>query len=232
MPFTTTRWWRTTKLGVTAIVVSLSLPAVSAAAQAKEDAKPAAQILMDAVTVTRQLPDFHVVGHASAGGINVGFNMSISRHGGGGSLTETGARFDLVTTRHFSYMKAGAASWKALLHSSAGAGVLAGRWLKVKASDAEFASLSQLTFSGKFLNLLLDSPGQLKKLGMSAVDGRSAIVLGNDLGNRYYVAAYRHPYLLEFTSNNPSASETLHVTDFGDAPMPHIPLSALTVPGS
>ena len=88
-----------------------------------------------------------------------------------------------------------------------------------------------MTFSSKFLAMFMAAPGHLSKLGMSAADGRSAIVLANDVGVRYYIAAYGPPYLLEFSTGNALASETLHMTDFGEAPMPSVPIKSLTVPG-
>ena len=192
---------RLTKLSVLALVASLALPAMSATAQAAgqskpagqsldESAKPAAQVLADAVTGMGHLKDFHVAGQAATSGVSVALNLSISKAGGGGSLGELGAKIDLVTTTEFTYMKAGVASWEALTHSDAMAQLLANRWLQVHTSDPQYASFSRLTFSSKFLAMFMAAPGHLSKLGMSAADGRSAIVLANDVGVRYYIAAY------------------------------------------
>ena len=233
---------RLTKLSVLALVASLTLAAMNATAQAPgqskpakqplgESAKPAAQVLADAVTVMGHLRDFHVAGQAATSGVSVALNLSISKEGGGGSLTELGAKIELVTTTEFSYMKAGVASWDALTHSDAMAQLLANRWLQVHTSDPQYASFSRLTFTGKFLALFIAAPGHLSKLGMSAADGRSAIVLANDVGARYFIAAYGPPYLLEFSTGNALASGTLHMTDFGDAPLPSVPVNSLAVPG-
>jgi hypothetical protein len=229
--------FRLTKITALALVASLALPAVSAVAQSTADqhlgesAKPAAQILADAVTAMGHLKDFHVAGQAASNGVNVGLNLSISNNGGGGSLSELGAKINLVTTSTFTYMKAGAASWDALVHNEAMGQELANRWLQVHTSDPQYASFSRLTFSGKFLALFVADPGHLSKLGMAAADGRSAIVVTSDLGSKFYIAAYGPPYLLKFTTVNVLATETLHMTDFGNAPMPTVPVNSLAIPG-
>jgi len=233
---------RLTKFTVLALVASFALPAATAAAQSSsqakpagqyvgEAAKPADQILADAVTAMGHLKDFHVAGQAASDGVTVGLNLSVSNSGGGGSVREFGATINLVTTSEFSYMKAGAASWQALTHDATMAQMLANRWLQVHTSDPQYESFSRLTFSGKFLALFVADPGHLSKVGMGAADGRSAIVITNDLGSKYYVAAYGAPYLLEFSSGNALASETLRMTDFGGAPMPTIPVNSVAIPG-
>ena len=177
------------------------------------------------------LKDFHVAGQAASSGVSVGLNLSISNNGGGGSISEFGAKINLVTTSEFTYMKAGAASWEALIHNDAMAQELANRWLQVHTSQPPYATFSRLTFSGKFLALFVADPGHLSKLGMAAADGRSVVVVANDVGSKYYIAAYGPPYLLEFTTGNALSSETLHMTDFGNAPMPTVPVTSLAIPG-
>lgn len=85
--------------------------------------------------------------------------MSVSKRGGGGTLTEMGATVQLVSTTNFTYIKAGAASWEKLMHNDAGAQLIADRWLKVRTADPLYSGNVRLTFSGKFLTLVTTAPG-------------------------------------------------------------------------
>jgi hypothetical protein len=72
---------------------------------------------------------------------------------------------------------------------------------------------------------------RISKLAAHTWHGRPAIELRDGSGDQIYIAPAGTPYLLGVVSGQTSASGSLQFTDFGDAPMPAIPLKTITLPG-
>lgn len=221
-------------VGAFALTATLALPGATASAQTTELAKPAAQIFTDAVTAMRHVKDFHVQGNVHEGTELISLNLTMSTQGGGGAVTLKGATLEIVVTPKFSYLKADKQSWQILAGGSsegaATAQLLANRWLKVPASNAQFASFAQLTYSTKFLKTITAQSVQFTKSGESTWDGRSAIVLNDSKGTKVYIAAASPHYLLGVAGSDATAAGSLKFTDFGSAPLPGVPTNTLTLP--
>jgi|GEM_PF-2669268 hypothetical protein len=224
--------------GAVALAASLALPAVSAAAQVPEQSKPAAQVFSDALAAMAKVKDFHVSGRIVQANQVIALNISMSKTGGGGSFEYKGATIEIVVNPKYLYLKADAASWRIL----GGAGqigtsvaqLLANKWLKVAATDGQFSSFANLTFSNKFLPAIESNQKwrQLVKDGLTTYGGRSAVVL-TDLQHdgKVYISAPSPHYLLGVVDTNASSQGSLQFTDFGDAPMPATPVNAIAFPG-
>lgn len=220
-----------------AAVASMALPVLSASAQVPEQSKTAAQIFADSLAAMSKVKDFHVSGKFVQGTQDVALNIVMSHTGGGGSMQYEGATIDLVVTAKDMYMKADTASWVKLAGGqSAGkevAALLAGRWLKVPiTSSSEFSSFSSFTFSNKFVGKLTsEAPtAGLHKLGEGKWNGKPAIVLADNKGSHLYIAASGPPYIIGMTGKS-AVSGSMTFNDFGDAPLPAVPVSAVSLPG-
>ena len=224
-------WRLLSRTGALALLASVTLPMVSASAQASEQSKPAAQIFADGVAAMRQAKDFHVAGHVTQGKQVIALNLTMSPNGGGGSVGVLGATIQMVVTSKYVYMKADSKSWTALTHSASVAQLVANRWLKAPVTNSQFASFAQLSFSNKFLNQVASQGSPFSKLGLSSWDGRSAIVLKDAQGSNVYIAAYGAHYVLGVSGATSGAKGSLSFTDFGTAPMPAVPTTAITIPG-
>lgn len=227
---------RPLQLGAIALMAALALPATPGAAQLPEGSKRAAQIFAGSMAAMSKLKDFHVTGNFSEAGQAFSLNIVMSRSGGGGSLKFKGATVELVVTAKYLYMKADAASWERLSGAADGkstAQLLAGRWLKVPVSNPQFSTFTDFTFSNKFVGKLTSlAPGAgLKELGEGKWQGRPAVILGDNKGSHIYIAAHGQPYILGVTGNT-RASGSMTFDDFGDAPLPAVPTSAVSLPGA
>ena len=219
------------KVAALALTATLALPAAMAGAQGPEPAKPAGQLFADSLAAMSHVRDFHVLGRIRERTHFMSLNLTMSGHGGGGNITLHGATIQMVVTRKRVYMKADAASWLALTHQKAVGQLLANRWLKAAASDAQLASFSKLAVSTQFLGYVRTLATRISKLGAHTWHGRPAIELRDGSGDQIYIAPAGTPYLLGVVSGQTSASGSLQFTDFGDAPMPAIPLKTITLPG-
>jgi hypothetical protein len=214
----------------------LAVPAAGAAAQIPEHSKPAPQIFADSLAAMNKLKDFHVSGNFKEGGQAFSLNITMSRTGGGGSIGLKGATLEMVVTPKYLYMKADSASWERLAGGQSGkaiAQLLAGRWMKVPISNAEFSTFSNFTFSNKFvgkLNSLAPTAG-LVKHGVGKWQGRPAIILTDNKGSDIYIAENGPPYILGVTGHT-STTGSMTFNDFGHAPLPAVPTSAVSLPGT
>lgn len=219
------------KLAALALTATLALPAGAAGAQGPEPAKPAGAIFAGSLAAMSHVSDFHVVGRIREGTQFMSLNLTMSGHGGGGNITVHGATIQMVVTRKRVYMKANAASWMALTHQEGVGQLLANRWLRAAASDPQLASFSKLAVSTQFLGYVRTLATRVSELGAHTWHGRPAIELRDGSGDQIYIAAVGTPYLLGVVSGQAPASGSLEFTDFGDAPMPAIPLKTITLPG-
>ncbi|MGH9105243.1 MAG: hypothetical protein ACRDZX_05285 [Acidimicrobiales bacterium] len=218
--------------------VLLAVPLASAAkaplsgAKGTEGTKGAAQILVDARGAMDHLKDFHVLGKANEGTTAVKLNVTMSPHGGGGTIGLPGVTMQIVVASKSVYIKADQKSWLKLTGSKATAQLVANRWIKAARSNPDFADFAKLAVSTSFI-AQLTTGGALSKLpGTSSWQGRKAVVLADGKGGRLYVADTGAPYMLHLQGSHGETSGSMSFSDFGDAPMPSVPTHVITLPSA
>jgi hypothetical protein len=217
-------------------VALLALPLVAATrapANGPEQAKTATQIFADAKNAMITAKNFHVDGSLASSGQSITLNLSMSPTGGGGSIQEPGVVMEIVVANKTVYIKADEASWQKLTGSKATAELVANHWIKAPAANADFADFAQLTESQKFMGQLASGSTALTKVpGTYTWAHRPAVVLEDGEGDQLYVANSTPAYMLHIQARKGSGSSgSMTFSDFGDAPMPTTPTSAISLPG-
>ena len=216
------------------MVVVLALPFATAArapVNGTEQTKTVAEIFTDARHAMSNASSFHVLGRVQAQGTEA-FNLSLSKTGGGGSVTVLGATMEIVVAKGTLYIKANQKSWLVLTKSKSTAQLVANRWIKIKATNSSFSDFASLTITKDFVSQFLGggSSGLTKVPGTTNWDGHLAVVLTNSSGDKLYIADTGVPYILRVQGSGKSGS--LNFSDFNSAPMPPVPTNAISLPGA
>jgi hypothetical protein len=218
-----------------ALVALLSVPLAATEARADnatQHTETAAQIYAGAEKTMLAARNFHTLGRFNDGGTLISLNLSMSPAGGGGSVQLPGVTMDLVVAAHTVYVKADEKSWLKLTKSQPTAELVADRWIKAPASNADFSSFAQLTDSKTFITQLLSGQAKFSLLpGAGNWGGHKALVLTDPQGDRLYVAEGTAPYLLHVQGQGGGSSGYITFSDFGTAPMPSVPTDAISLPG-
>jgi hypothetical protein len=227
---------RTSSLALS-LVVFLAAPLVATTAtsgKGTELSKPAGQIVADAERAMEVASNFHVQGLFDQGGTATTLNLTMSRSaGGGGSVRMGTVTLQLVVAGRNVYMKADEKSWLKLTGSKATAELVANRWIEAPVSTPDLSSFAELTDSKAFISQLTSGQEDFAKLPVTPMwGGHKAIILKDDQGDTLYVVDGATPYMLHLQGNGAGASGYLTFSDFGTAPMPTIPVNAISLPNS
>ncbi len=219
-------------LGLVALLAA-PVASVSAIASSAEQSKPALQILADSEKAMLGAKDFHVFGSINESGQLTSLNLTISPNGGGGSVGLPGVTMEIVVAAHNVYVKADEKSWLKLTGSASTAELVANRWIEAPASNADFSDFAQLTNSKSFIGQLTSGQAHLAKLPVTATwGGHKAVILTDGQGGRLYVADRPPTYMLHVQGGTGGGSGYMTFSDFGTAPVPAVPVNAITLPGS
>ncbi|MEA2335284.1 MAG: hypothetical protein QOG40_1774 [Solirubrobacteraceae bacterium] len=144
----------------------------------------------------------HVSGSIVSGKSSITLDMSLlAGRGGRGKLSESGLPFELIQVGGSVYIKGSAAFYKRI-GGTAAAQLLQGKWLKAPSSDANFASLSQLTDLRQLVDQTLSSHASLKKTGTTTIDGQKVVGLTDtSKGGTLYIATTGKPYPIEIAKD-------------------------------
>jgi hypothetical protein len=219
------------------LVAFLAVPLVATAAtsgKGTELSKPAGQIVADAERAMEAASNFHVEGSFDQGGTATTLNLTMSRSAGGGGSVRMGAvTLQLVVAGHNVYMKADEKSWLKLTGSTATAELVANRWIEAPVTTPDLSSFAELTDSKTFISQLTSGQEDFSKLPVTPIwGGHKAIILKDGQGDTLYVVDGATPYMLHLQGNGGGASGYLTFSDFGTAPMPTIPVNAVSLPNS
>ena len=121
----------------------------------------------------------------------------VAGKGGAGFMTLGKDRIDLIRVGGWAYFRAGASFWAK--YGKAAAQLVAGRWVKVNASNPDFADLTALTDIKQFFTGIFSSHGKLKLGGTKTINGTKAIGLIDATGKgggALWIAASGTPYPL------------------------------------
>jgi hypothetical protein len=137
----------------------------------------------------------HVSGSIVSDKSPITLDMSLlAGKGGRGQLSESGLAFELIQVGGTVYIKGSSAFYKHI-GGSAAAQLLQGKWLKAPSSDADFASLSQLTDLRQLIDQTLASHGSLKKSGETTINGQKVVgITDTTKGGTLYIATTGKPY--------------------------------------
>jgi len=222
---------RTANLAL-AVAALLGAPLVGAAGvntNGSEARKPAVQIFADARRAMLGAKNFHVLGSVHETGAQVSLNLSLSPGLGGGTIQLPGVTMQLVVSGGSVYIKADEKSWLKLTGSKPTAELVADRWIKASASDPDFSSFTELALSKSFMAQITLGTSAVSKFPATANwGGHMAVILTDNVGDRLYVVDGTTPYMLHIQRGPGAASGYITFSDFGSAPMPTIPVKAIS----
>jgi hypothetical protein len=193
-------------LAVVPLLVLLALAALvtgcggsSSSGNGVADKSPA-EILTATKTATDGAASVHVAGSIVSGASPITLDMQLlAGKGGRGQLSENGLTFELIQVGGTVYIKGSPAFYKHI-GGAAAAQLLQGKWLKAPSSDADFASLSQLTDLRELVDQTLANHGTLKKTGTTTVNGQKVVgITDTTKGGTLYIAATGKPYPIQIS---------------------------------
>lgn len=160
--------------------------------------KTPTQIVEAAKAAAATAVSAHVAGSIVSGGKPISLDMElVAGKGGKGRITVEGLGVELIEVDKAVYIN-GSTAFYTHLAGSAAATLLQGKWLKAPASNANFASFSQLTDLGKLISSTLASHGTLKSAGTTTIAGQQAVgVTDSAKGGTLYVATTGAAYPVE-----------------------------------
>ncbi len=162
--------------------------------------KSPTEILAATKAASESAKSVHVAGSivSEKSPITLDMNLLAGR-GGRGQLSESGLAFELIQVAGTVYIKGSAAFYKHI-GGTAAAQLLQGKWLKAPSSDANFASLSQLTDLHQLVDQTLASHGSLKKSGTTTIAGQKVVgITDTTKGGTLYIATTGKPYPIEIS---------------------------------
>ena len=177
--------------------------------------KTAAEILADAKQAARDAGSVSVTGTVKDQGTAIGLDLRIGEGGGTGSMTVDGTKVDIVRIGKVVYLRAGADFYQRVGAGAAAGQLLAGKWLKVSATQQDFKDIAQLTDIGEFVDQALKPEGTLSKGEETTVDGKKAIELKDSKGGSLFVATTGTPYPLEFEGGSTTSGKVVFA-DWGE----------------
>lgn len=152
---------------------------VPAAATASRAATSPTQLLAASVAAAKAASSVHLVASGlETGGAKLSVNLRLTAgKGGSGRITIGSQAIDIVVLKPFVYFKASAGFWRKYAGSSASvaAQLLAGRWVKMSASNQGFGGFISLTNITAFVTELASSHGKLVSGGTKTIDGHAAV---------------------------------------------------------
>jgi hypothetical protein len=162
--------------------------------------KTPAEILAATKAATDAATSVHVSGSIVSDKSPITLDMNLlAGKGGRGQLSESGLAFELIQVGGTVYIKGSPAFYKHI-GGTAAAQLLQGKWLKAPSSDADFASLGQLTNLRQLVDQTLTNHGSLKKAGTTTVNGQKVVgITDTTKGGTLYIATTGKPYPIEIT---------------------------------
>lgn len=188
-----------------------------------EEGKTPTQVFADAKSALFNAKAVHATGTVTTSGVAEQIDLQLQDQNTSGSITDAGAKIQIVKTGGSIYLKAPAAFWTKTV--GAQGAPLAGKWIRV--TTAQAGDLSQLTLQGLAANLNTnDSPltGTTQK---STVDGQKALLLTQKDGSQLFVADNSTPVPLKAV-NHGASQGTITFSDYGKVQTITAPPGAVT----
>jgi hypothetical protein len=160
-----------------------------------EAAKPAKQVVADAVQAADAASSVHMSGQVVDSGEQIGVDLSIAQgNGATGSFTLHGDKVDLLVIGDTAYMRAGPSFWKQYGGSGI-AQLLTNKWLKFDTKNPQFGPLTKLTDAKSLFKQLSQTNGKVVNHGATTYKGQDVVAIFDSPENgTLYVAASGTPY--------------------------------------
>jgi hypothetical protein len=182
----------------------------------------AAALASSAQASVRSASSVHVDGAASSNGLPVGVDLGINRAGDmNGTITENGAKFDIISAGGKVYIKATPAFLKQAGAPSSACTVVCGHWVEVPSNEAKPLT-SQITMSTLTGQNSSSDLSKLTKDGSSTVNGQSTWVLKAPDGSTVDVSQQSAHYPLQVKSGTGDQG-VVHYTQWNSVPTPKAP---------
>jgi hypothetical protein len=193
-----------------------------------EASKSANQVVKDAVDAAEAASSVHMSGQVAGSGETIGVDLSLVRDKGAtGSATLRGAKVDVILVGGSGYLRAGSDFWKQVPHASFVAPLLADKWLKIPADNAQFGSFVGLANDKKLFDKL-KVHGKLTNKGATTYKGQSVVAIYNaKQHSTLYVAASGTPYPVSFVKTKQPKAGALTFDDWNKSVTLTAPKGAL-----
>lgn len=198
-------WLRRSSTALLALVLVLLAAAIAGCGGSSSSGngvadKTPAEILAATKAASDAATSVHVSGSIVSGKSPITLDMNLlANKGGRGKLSENGLAFELIQVGGTVYIK-GSAKFYKRIGGTAAAQLLQGKWLKAPSSNANFASLSQLTDLRQLVDQTLASHGSLKKSGTTTVNGQKVVgITDTTKGGTLYIATTGKAYPIEIS---------------------------------
>src|SRR5579883_729189 len=139
-------------LGAACIFALLATAPPAGAAGNGISAKPAGQIIRQAISTTKSVKSLTLTGQLVSGGQNISLDVSLGQGRGSGTVSLGANTLDLVEVNNTLYFKGNAAFIQEFAGNTPGASALAGRWIAVPANNPQIAQLSQFVNASALFN--------------------------------------------------------------------------------
>jgi hypothetical protein len=173
-----------------------------------EAAKPAEQVVADAVKAADAASSVHMSGQVVDGGRQIGVDLAIVRDKGAtGTLTLGGAGVDLIVIGNTAYIRGGPDFWRRYTHVPGVSQVLANKWLKFSANNPQLGPLTALANDRALFNQLSATNGKVANRGAATYNGQSVVEIYDSPQNgTLYVAAAGTPYPVALVKGSQSST--------------------------
>jgi hypothetical protein len=209
-----------------AAVTTVSACGSSGAAKASEPA--AATLASSMQQAVRDAKSVHFNGQQSVHGLPVGVDTGISRTGDiSGSITENGAKLQVLNVGGKAYFKATGAFLKQVKAPASTCTVVCGHWVELPPQEASQLT-GQLTMDNLTGNVATRKLPKFKEAGSTTVNGQPAWVLKAPNGSTIDVSSVGKPYPLQATP--PSGGHgVIKYTQWNAVPAPAKPPSSQVI---
>jgi hypothetical protein len=193
-----------------------------------EATKSANQVVKDAVDAAEAASSVHTAGQVAGSAETIGIDLSLVRDKGAiGSAAFRGAKVDVVLVGDTGYLRAGSDFWKQVPHASFVAPLLADKWLKIPANNAQFGSFVGLADEKKLFDKL-KVHGKLTNKGATTYKGQSVVAIYDPKEHTtLYVAATGTPYPVAIVKTKQPRAGALTFDDWNKSVTVTAPKGAL-----
>jgi hypothetical protein len=195
-----------------------------------EASKPAVQVLADATKAATNASSFHVSGHVSSGSTPISLDLTIAKgKGAKGSMSASGASFDLVEAGNTLYVKGSDAFYKQF-GGAAAAQLLHGKWIKGSATTGRLASLGMLTNTQALFQQVTKNHGRLVNKGETTYAGQKVVEIKKaSNGDTLYVAATGTAYPVALVGGKGNEGSTVTFDRWNESVSISAPSNALDI---
>ncbi len=154
------------------------------------------EILARATTALASATSFKAKGDITSDGTKVSLDVQFSGKDFKGNMSGEGLQFEIIKVGNDVYLKAPDAVWQTLLPpgQEAALALLKGKYVKVDASNPQFASLAGSLDTSE----ILKPEGSLTKGEAKVVNGVPTIGLADGTAGTFYIATQGEPYPIRF----------------------------------